>query len=899
MPRPVLLRYGTRRRILRLRGLRALAAACCLSMIAMPVRAGEAPITAIALFDGTSGAAYVQISGVMLNRKTDLRSCAGASKISHANYGKLPKVQLKSATSLEVNADGELLLTVANDTICVVPDNLRFEKKAELTPSEVAKQASLQGTVLSASANQPSALPALKPGVRLVFVPAADTELAEFLCAQRARSTVVWQDFLSRYPSSVHAAEARTAWAELFEKSAESQLALYGQSVSAHARDLAHLKRAKEDAEQAANALPGHPPAVLVLERVSGELGLLTQLNRAEFQTYQKDLADHTAKYAQFTGAKQHNSEILEVDAKYAPALALQAELFKEATGIESTLAGAEALLAAKRYDEAFHALGPYRFFAGELPRVDSIVTAIYRLHFTRGQELGAQQKWDDAVREFRKAVETRSDSQEAGAALKNAEIQFAHQRDQEAVDQATEQSKEYAAQNLYVEAYEVLADLTAAQRALVADQMESLKPQYATAAYQRVQTIEDAHIPIRGRADEDAVRTAYDLLRRVSSLSDDPAIPLKLDLISDKISAYYVDQATRYLEKPLASGVGLGWCYLGEAQRYKHNLAAVKDLMTRFDSAYQLRARLSLGVVFRDQTSRRESVGFADQLADAIATDLESSGLPVKVVRRPDESVTTLQPSYLLMGEINSHRTVRDATIETLQSKYRAGTREVKNEAWLKASRDYEAAQQEEAAAQNSLSEASFRNKKKDMAAAGVAVAAAKKKIEEAHTKLDAIEQTRPQEVIEPYNYTRRNTDLTAVIELAFRITDLDGNLVEPTIPLKQENHKVYVVLENVKAEDTKGVTQQNTVPDEIQFMTDLEIKARDILIKSVHDRVSRLAGKILEDARKRVQRDDLDGAAEKYILYLNTTEGSSRERDEALKFLRDHFNVGLPSIP
>ena len=899
MPRPVLLPYGTRCRIHRLRGHRALAAACCLSMIAMPVRAGEAPITAIALFDGTSGAAYVQISGVMLNRKTELRSCAGASKISHANYGKLPKVQLKSATSLEVNADGELLLTIANDTICVVPDNLRFEKRAELTPAEVAKQASLQGTVLSASANQPSELPELKPGVRLVFVPAADTELAEFLRAQRARSIVVWQDFLGRYPSSAHATEAKTARAELFEKSAESELALYGQSVSTHSRDLAHLKRAKEDAEQAANSLPGHPPAVLVLERVSGELGLLTQLNRAEFQAYQKGLADHTAKYAQFTAAKQHNSEILDVDAKYAPALALQAELFKEATGIEVTLSSAESLLAAKRYDEALHALGPYRFFAAELPRVDSIVTAIYTLHFTRGQELGAQQKWDDAVREFRKAVETRGDSQEASASLKNAEIQFARQRDQEAVDQATEQSKEYAAQNLYVEAYEVLADLTPAQRALVADQLEALKPQYVNAAYQRVQTIEDAHIPIRGRADEDAVRTAYDLLKRVSGLSDDPAIPLKLDLISDKISAYYVEQATKYLEKPLASGVGLGWCYLGEAQRYKHNLATVKDLMTRFDSAYQMRARLSLGVVFRDQTSRRESVGFADQLADAIATDLESSGLPVKVVRRPDESANTLQPSYLLIGEINSHRTVREATVETRQSRYRAGTREVKNEAWLKASRDYEASQQEVASAQNALNDASFRNKKKDMAAAVVAVAAAQKKVEEAHTHLDAIEQTRPQEVIEPYNYTRKNIDLTAVIELAFRITDLDGNLVEPTIPLKQENHKVYVVLENVKAEDTEGVTQQNTAPDEIQFMTDLEIKARDVLIKSVHDRVSRLAGKILEDARKRVQRDDLDGAAEKYILYLNTTEGSSPERDEALKFLRDHFNVGLPSIP
>jgi hypothetical protein len=47
----------------------------------------------------------------------------------------------------------------------------------------------------------------------------------------------------------------------------------------------------------------------------------------------------------------------------------------------------------------------------------------------------------------------------------------------------------------------------------------------------------------------------------------------------------------------------------------------------------------------------------------------------------------------------------------------------------------------------------------------------------------------------------------------------------------------------------------------------------------RSFHDR------KILAEARKRANRDDLDGAAEKYVLYLNTTTAaSSAEREEAI---------------
>ena len=869
-------------------------AAGLLALFSLSLSAKEIPLNAIVLYDAANGAAYVQMTNLTLNGKTELRTCAADVKIDKSAYGKLGKAQLKGAISLERTAEGVLILTKDEQPFCVLPGNLRFDKKNQLAPSELADQAVLQGTVLASSAGQPSEVPSLKPGVRVIFVAALDTELAEFLRAQRARSTAGWRDYLSRYASAPHAGDARRSLAGLLDESAESSFAQYQKTRSP--ATFASLKQARELAEQATQVVPTYASALKLLEKIHGELETFTASDRGELVAYRKALAEQVPGYLHLTSAKGLNDQIIDVDASYSPALELESDINKEQSALELVVEKSENLLKVKRYDEALLGLGAYRVFAAEMPRVDWVVRAVYSFHFSRGKEFGAQQNWDNAVPEFRKALESRPDSQEARAALSDSEIQLTNTHNRQSADRAVEESKTYSERKQYIEAYEVLANLPEAQRALVMEQIEALKDNYVPAAVQRAQTLQEVHVPIRGRADEDAVREAYRLLARAASLSDDHAIRLKRDLLSDKISSYYVVQAKRYLEKPMASGVGLGWCYLGEAQRYKQNLDTVKDEMTRYESAYQLRAKVSIGVIIRDQTSRRESVGFADQLADAISTDLERSGLLVKVVRQGVGVAPNVEPIFLLVGEINQHRTIKNPSLETLQSKYRAGIREVKNEAWLKANREYESAQQDLNAAQHLVEQAAGQHNKKKIAAARDALAAAQKKAADLRTTLDAIDQTRAQDVIEPYNYTKTTIDLTGVIDLAFRIVDLNGNLIEPTAPLKQETHKVYYVLENVKPEDTEGVKAQNAPPDEGAFITDLELQARDALIKSIHEKVLRLPAKILDQARKRVQQNDLEGAAESYVIYLNATpETPSPERDEATKFLRDRFNVSL----
>jgi len=226
--------------------------------------------------------------------------------------------------------------------------------------------------------------------------------------------------------------------------------------------------------------------------------------------------------------------------------------------------------------------------------------------------------------------------------------------------------------------------------------------------------------------------------------------------------------------------------------------------------------------------------------------------------------------------------------------SKYRVGEQEIPNEDWNKANRDYEAAtlalQSDQVALQATIS----RGKKKEIADANAKVADAEKNVQEAHAKLDSISKTTPVDILKPYTYTEKQIDLGAIVQLQFRVNDFSGNQVEGSTPVSRNASQKFSILENVKPEDTEGVKVQGTVPDEIQFLTDVENNARDALIVAVKKGVSELPKIIFEEANKRAEDGDLDGAAESYIRYLNSTPApETPEREQAEHFLVDHYNI------
>jgi hypothetical protein len=856
----------------------------------------DTSLSAIVLFSAPNGPGYVQLTGATLNGKTELRVCEGTATIDKRSYDLLPRVQLRADSVLERAADGTLMLSVdGSKAFCVLPNGIKFDKNAELTPAQAADQTMLAGLVAQSSM-QPAEVPPVQPGLQMVFVTAPDTEFAEYLRAQRAQSIAIWHEYLKRYPSSPHTVQARQALGAMLSQVADSYMNEYVRSASSNTPQLSLLKLAQTYAAQM-EALGGSRAATdKVMQAVHAQLDLLIEKNRRQLHAYTKALAEHSSGYSHLTAAKHHNEEVLEVAPDYQPAVALQNEIGSEENKLDSTLHNAENLVLAKRYDDAPNELASYRGMSAELPQVADIVETAFRFHFSRAQQLSAQGSWEPAAGEFRAALTVRPESQETAAALKNAEAQSANTFNRHVVEQVLADSRSYAQKGDSVAAYDVLANLPEQQRALVAEQLEVLKKDYAPAAARRAQKLQEIHLPIRGRADEEALRQAYELLQHAASITNDPATKLKLDLLSDKLSAYYLEQAHRYLQKPVGSGVGLGWLYLQEAQRYEPSLDAVKDDMARYQAIYQLRGRLSVGVVVRDQTSRHDGQGFADQLGDAIANGLESSGHPIKVIRRYTEDTNAVQPDFVLVAEILQHRMVKNTNLETLPSKYRAGTHDVKNEAWVNKNQALAQAQQELAQQQRVLADAQQRHNKIDAATASDNLAAAQAKVDDLHKHLDALNPTRTEGVLEPYNYTKNTIDITAVVELAFRLTDQTGALSDPAPSIRRDDHKTYVVLENVKPEDTEGVKAMNTPPDEVQFVTDLELQARDAMVKDIGEKAAHLPEKILQQARQRSQQQDIDGAAAEYIVFLNSTpDNASPERTEANNFLREHFNLAV----
>ena len=522
-------------------------------------------------------------------------------------------------------------------------------------------------------------------------------------------------------------------------------------------------------------------------------------------------------------------------------------------------------------------------------------MNAAYAFHFNAGKQFESVQDWTGALKEFQKAADLKS-TLEVTAAVKSAagELETAANKNGAAV--ALQKSELFEGDHQDIQAYEVLANLPESQRSLVSADMERLAPAYVKAAVQTARQIEQAHDPIRGLADELEMERAHRYLQNAYALTNDPNLKDRIADLADRLSEYYLQQGKRYFGKPLASGAGIGWSYLEKALQYRaSNLDAVRDAMTSGASAYQMRSRLSVRVVFRDQTSRRDSAGFAEQLADAIATGLETSGLPVTVIR-PGES-PAFEPNFQIVGDVIQHRRALVSTSVPKDSKYLAGEQEMPNDKWNQANREYEAAGLELQRAQTILEGLLANHKKKEAAGANSQVVALQQKVETAHLKLDSIPSNIPLDIVRPYTYTEKTIELAATVELQFRLSGSSENQVYPMLPITREANQKFTQFENVKPEDTEGVKVQGTIPDDILLLTDVENGARDALIKAVKESVAGLPEKIFEQANKRAKDGDLDGGAESYILYLNSVAASqSTERQAAEHFLLDQYNIRWP---
>jgi hypothetical protein len=862
----------------------------CTFLYASPfgLPAKELPLNAIVVYQNASAWTYLQASDVQFNAKIEMKDCGSEQSIDKSSYGKLPKIRISAPASLEVLDNGSLRYTKDNTSTCVVPDNLKFEKNSSFTPGQLAGKSSLDGRAIGSA----SSLPAFKPGMLIVFVSAPDAEYAEFLLASRASQIALWDAYLAKYPSATHTKEAKLSFTQFLVGQSRAHLQLYTSPESQASPAYAELKTATQLAFKANSILPGDAETKSVNEEVAVATDAIVKKGDAELLGYQQAISAKTSGYEHLRTANQLLQELREIDPQNPSVMKFEADATKETNTYESAIHSAQNLTSSHHVDDAMKAVSPYLSFLSEDPRIAEVVNSAFAAHFSKGKSFADSNNWEEASREFDLAEKIKP-SPESAAALTNAKKELVKANNKIAAETALRQSKDFATQSDFISAYEVLDNLPPDQRALVDADRTALGPMYVTSASQAAQLIQKAHDPLRGVPDEKEIEKAYGYLDRAFAIDGQPALKERRDDLADKLSQYYLEQAVRYISKPMGSGVCLGWSYLEKAMPYKAgNLEALRDEQTKSSATYQMRSRLSIRVEFRDQTSRRDSIGFAEQLADAIATGLENSGVPVKIVRPGDNPV--VEPNFSLVGDVVDHRKNSSTHSDPKDSKYRAGEEQVPNDQWNAANREYEAAKLELDSARSVVQGATARGKKKEISEAEEKVKAAEQKVNADLEKLDSIPKSTMKDIVKPYSYTEKTLKLSATVELRYRIVDSGGQIIETSQPIKGSNAQIVTILENVKPEDTENVKEQGNVPDENEFLIDVENGTRDSLIKAARASVQRLPEQILARAQSQEREGNPDAAAENYILYLNSTPTlSTPERTQAESFLYQQFNI------
>jgi hypothetical protein len=858
-------------------------------------------LNAIEVYDGPSGPAYVQLAEVLINGKLELKVCGASDSgpIDKSAYGKMARITIAAGGILERDAAGVLRYTaVDTPTTCVLPDNLKFEHNATFTAAAMADMADLRGRALVDAGGDPAiAAQPLKKGVKLVFVLAPDTEKADFLVAERTANQTGWQKYLGKYPAAPHTDAAKQALAALCVDAGEAALKAYLASESSTSPSFSDLKNAVAQQGTVHSLRPGSEGDLKLAGEIHKTLQALMDKAQAEFQAYRTALASSSPGYAHLKNSNGYAGAIANIDPNFPSLAKLQADLTRESTSFESAVHSAQGAAEKKTWDEALKSIQPYRQFAGEDPRVASILDGAYDAYFVQAQELDATKDLQNAIVAYQNALKAK-DTPDARASLQTAEKAYAAAQDDEGAKAALEKSKNFELQHDMIPAYEVLTSLPERQQGIVKDDIVRLAPDYVTAASDRAKDIAQLYDTIKGIGDEKAVESAYRYLGRAYDLTPDDGVKqgfqVRIQNLSDELSAWFLDRAKHSLQKPLGSGTEVGWAYLKEAEGYKGaNLEAVRDQMKVAAIAHEMHSKLSIRVQFRDQTSQRQSEGFASQMESAVAAGLDTAGLQVKIIRSGDATHPDVDPDFLIAADVLEHNISLPPTVESLDSNYIAGTHDVPSDDWNKLSRQYDSAMEELHSAQAALQGAETKGAKKAVTEANNGVQAAQKKVDDLRTKMDATPKSRIEDVLRPYSYKKTTYNVINRIVLQFRIDDTFGNQKGEPVQVTKEERKQFVVFSEVKAEDTNKIKNEGTIPDKEELQNELENTAREELIQKIREKIVELPHKVYEDGQRREHDGYTDDAGEAYMRYLNVAPPDQlEERQHAEDFLKEQFN-------
>jgi hypothetical protein len=862
-----------------------------LGLLSVPVFAKEPELSAIEVYPNGDSQAYVQIAGFVLNTKNEVHLCEAAQSINRNSYNKLAKVPLAAGMSLERAQNGVLFLTrVGGQPECVVPANLKDLAKAEgETPAELAEKTDLQGQIVSKSVSTTESIPRLAPGVKIVLLAQLDAELAEFLLAQRSNKIAAWTSYLQKYPSGPHTGEAKNVLAGLYVQEGQAALAAYQASLKDPQPNYEKLQAAKSALTSAMALVPPNPGTADLAAGIHQQAQSLNGKGMVEIALYQEALAEKTSGYTHLDSAQAILKITSRLDPDSRETISLNKADTRERTLLDRHFVEFDNNLSKDRPDEAYEAIKPLRPFAQENSKVQDRLDRLYSYYVDAGKKDEARSDPQDQVTEYQKAfqVEPRPEMVEM---LKAAQQHAQESTDNAAVTTALHMSSGAEEDKDYVTAYEVLLNLTPAQQkqAQVPDQLAALKEIYLQKAPPAARDLQKNNTPPKGLPNEIELQRAYSIMDHCYELNSNPDFNDAALTLGHSLSGYYLERAKVYLSRGNGTGAYIGWTYLDEASQYHvPDPNALQDQIKAIVSAHQPRPKPSISIKFSDPASTPDERDFPARLNRSVAAALQASNPRIKVFA-PNEAGS---PAFAMVGEV---RITKVSNVESIAktSQYSSGE-PVTNEDWTRANDELTRAQEAWEAERDALRGAEAHGKRKAIEEERIRTNAAQQKVDAARAKLSSIPKNRVDATARPYDYTEQVNHLTITVEMHFTVQDGTGKAVATPAPISVTKQQDIITQVGVKSGDTSVEPVGPGALTEAQFLDQVEAEANDALLKQAKECVAGLPKLILQSADQKASAADNDGAAELYMLYLDSTEKQATpDWKRAQKFLFDNYN-------
>lgn len=663
------------------------------------------------------------------------------------------------------------------------------------------------------------------------------------------------------------------------------------------AYQLRQYDRAIESIRAALKSEPGNEKYIELLSRIRQDAA------RAEYQKglqfFEKRQLDRAL--IAFSNAESYDPSFTEATSAYKVVL-------ERKESVTSAIASVPALLADGKPDEALNRLEEVEAYAITFSEIGDLkaqaLAASTIMHTKRGAVYLSEEKFSDARKEFFVALNRKPNYRPAAEGLAKAEAELS-------AAALVAEGKQLLEDERYEEAYakfqQALDTVPGHSGALAA--MIETSTRWAGSLYEEGKALAE-------NGDFDSLAEALRRFERAGSLTERFAdLEERTAAVRAALAGEFLRRAEMY-ERLGEDYLGLALINYTMSLRADPTQVAVQRKAADVKKSFDRRRAFYIDIRSVDDFSAATS--FGKQVAQKLKSAALASGIEDLYVVAPFASVPGAEavPSAggmpgrrltIFTSLLSENVVTRDKEKpQTVRSRYKLGTRFVRNPAFDKARKALAAAQSEETDVeqdyQDAVADAALAVTPEEKAEASERIAFerlrlfdAQDAVTEARRALADTPEDMEEEVFQPYDYKVFSVIMEATVEVSLEAADPDTGAVRNLEVITGSTAAEDTYNEGVLATDAEGaVADAEELPTESELLASARKAAADDAVAWLQKSLGQLNLPYYQRAKDLEEIGDVEGAAEYfYAFYLSAPDKSAPEAVEAINFVREHTHL------